>query len=188
MRQPVRLFHVSEEPGITEFVPRPGPDGAPVVWAICDARLQNYLLPRDCPRVTFTADPATTQADKDRFLGGAQAVVAIEAGWFARCLTTTLYLYEFDPMLFRETDAVAGYYQSSLPVRPVTVHAITNGLKALLGKGVELRILSTLWYLREAVLNSSLAYSIIRMRNAAPPPPGFITTYPVTGIKPRPGM
>lgn len=175
----MRLFHVSEEPGITEFVPRPSPGGAPVVWAICEARLHNYLLPRDCPRVTFTAGPATTQVDNDRFLTSAQAVVAIEAGWFFRCLTTTLYLYEFNPTSFRETDAVAGYYQSNARVRPVAVQALTNGLETLLERGVELRVLPTLWYLREAVLNSSLAYSIIRMRKAAPLPPGFATAYPV---------
>lgn len=181
----MRLFHVSEEPGITEFVPRPGPDDTPVVWAICEARLHNYLLPRDCPRVTFTASPATTQADKELLLGGAQAVVAIEARWFARCLTTTLYLYEFDPAPFRETDEVAGYYQSTIRVRPLAVHTIAHGLGTLLEKGVELRILPTLWHLREAVLDSSLAYSIIRMRNAAPHPPGFATAHPVTGLKPR---
>jgi hypothetical protein len=97
----------------------------------------------------------------------------------------SVYLYEFDPAPFRETDEVAGYYQSTIRVRPLAVHTIAHGLGTLLEKGVELRILPTLWHLREAVLDSSLAYSIIRMRNAAPHPPGFATAHPVTGLKPR---
>ncbi len=48
------LFHVSEESGIKRFEPRALEGGGkPVVWAIDDARLRNYLVPRDCPRVTF---------------------------------------------------------------------------------------------------------------------------------------
>jgi hypothetical protein len=36
-------------------------------------------------------------------------------------------------------------------------------------RGVELRVLPTLWPLRDAVLESSLQFSMIRMRNATPP-------------------
>jgi len=61
------LFHVSETPGIERFEPRPSsyvPD--PVVWAIDADRLRNYLVPRECPRVTFYAGPETTAADVGR--------------------------------------------------------------------------------------------------------------------------
>ena len=48
------LYHVSEEPDIQEFVPRRSEEaGDVVVWAIDEAHLRNYLVPRDCPRVTY---------------------------------------------------------------------------------------------------------------------------------------
>ena len=61
------LFHVSEELGIERFEPRPSPSAdEPVVWAIDADRLRNYLLPRDCPRVTYYAGRATAAADVER--------------------------------------------------------------------------------------------------------------------------
>src|ERR1051326_2416922 len=64
----LRLFHVSEKPGITIFNPRtvPSPDTGvtgEVVWAVDEDHLPNYLLPRDCPRVTFRATPQTSGRD-----------------------------------------------------------------------------------------------------------------------------
>ena len=53
----VRLFHVSDDPQISNFEPRLikdpnlGPNGK-MVFAINERMLPNYLLPRDCPRVT----------------------------------------------------------------------------------------------------------------------------------------
>lgn len=55
---PSRLFHVSEDSGIEVFEPRPAalfPNLGPVVWAVAESHLVNYLLPRECPRVTFCA-------------------------------------------------------------------------------------------------------------------------------------
>ena len=64
------VFHVSEEPDIEVFEPRKfEATGELFVWAIDDERLCNYLVPRDCPRVTFDAGPHTTDADRERFLG-----------------------------------------------------------------------------------------------------------------------
>lgn len=61
------LFHVSEESGIERFEPRPSPyTDEPVVWAIDADRLRNYLLPRECPRVTYYAGCETTIADVER--------------------------------------------------------------------------------------------------------------------------
>ena len=52
------LFHVSEKSGITEFMPRQSKyTQAPVVWAVDDEKVRNYLVPRDCPRVTYYAEP-----------------------------------------------------------------------------------------------------------------------------------
>ena len=78
-----RLFHVSEEVGIGRFElrPPPSPDAGVVgdaVWAVAESHLVNYLTPRDCPRITFRAGPDTSDADKARFLAGAERVVAFE--------------------------------------------------------------------------------------------------------------
>jgi hypothetical protein len=64
-------FHARERSGIDLFEPRPpasrdaGVD-KPVVRAVDERRLANYLLPRDCPRVCFAAGPRATAADRER--------------------------------------------------------------------------------------------------------------------------
>ena len=70
------VFHVSEEPGLDVFGPRKvEATGESLVWAIDDEHLRNYLVPRECPRVTFYAGPGTSSADRERFLGSSRAVV-----------------------------------------------------------------------------------------------------------------
>ena len=82
------LFHISEDPRIREFVPRQSEVASDtVVWAIDDEHVRNYLVPRDCPRVTYAAGPKTTPADRERFLGESAAVLAIEDGWLERLRT-----------------------------------------------------------------------------------------------------
>ena len=56
----LRLDHVSDVPNIDRFHPRIAPtttatELGKVVWAVDEEHLHNYLLPRDCPRVTFYA-------------------------------------------------------------------------------------------------------------------------------------
>ena len=98
-----RLFHASDTPHIARFEPRPvRPDhplkfNQPVVWAVEERLLHNYLLPRDCPRVTFYARPDSAPADVARLMGQTTAryVVAVEAGWLEAIRACVLYLYEF---------------------------------------------------------------------------------------------
>lgn len=79
------LFHVSEEANLQRFEPRASElTVEPVVWAIDDEHLRNYLLPRDCPRVTYYAGSQTTPNDRERLLGPSAAVVAIERAWLER--------------------------------------------------------------------------------------------------------
>ena len=167
----MRLFHVSEEAGIERFDPRPAPTvDRPVVWAVSEPRLRNYLLPRDCPRVTYFAGANTSPADVERFLGASPAVVAIEAVWFDRVRRTRLFCYELPAESFRCVDACAGYYHSEAAVVPTRVEPIDDLLGALLSRGVELRVTPSLWPLHDAAIGSTLSFSIIRMRNAAPRP------------------
>jgi hypothetical protein len=163
------LFHVSEAVDLTRFDPRPSEYASnPVVWAIDGERLRNYLLPRDCPRVTFYAGSQTTAADKDRLLGVASSVVAIEEGWLERVRRCRLYCYHLPPATFECIDECAGYFVSHVPVLPERVDMFDDVISELQRRNVEIRILPTLWPLRDAVVASSLQFSTIRMRNALP--------------------
>lgn len=162
------LLHVSEEAGIERFEPRAyETSNVPVVWAIDAARLQNYLVPRDCPRVTYYAGSTTTAADVQRFLGASPSVVAIETCWFERLQSARLYCYHFAPRDFECVDEWAGYFVSKVAVRPQRIEVLADPIRELLQRA-ELRIVPTLWPLRDAVVASSLRFSIIRMRNAQP--------------------
>jgi hypothetical protein len=57
------LFHVSEQADIDVFERRWSESaGQRLVWAIDEDHLRNYLLPRECPRVTFYAGAQTASA------------------------------------------------------------------------------------------------------------------------------
>lgn len=169
------LYHVSERGDIRVFLPKPppSPDSGvkeDVVWAIEHRLLHNYLLPRDCPRVTFYAGHQTESQDVNRFFLGSTAkhVVAVEAAWLDRIRTGVIWLYAMPPDTFTVADATAGYHVSSVPVVPTACHCLSDILGALIERDVELRIVPNLWKLRDAVLSSSLHFSMIRMRNAQP--------------------
>lgn len=169
-----RLFHISEEPGITIFEPRPSPsffaeiDGD-VVFAIAEHLLHNYLLPRDCPRVTYYATEKTTAADKEKFFGESEAdfVVIVESGWYERIKTVKLFCYELPRGYFTLLDDCAGYFICPGPVQPLEVVEIGDVMEELLKRNIELRFTPSLINIADDVARSTLNYSIIRMRNAA---------------------
>lgn len=163
------LFHVSEEAGIERFEPRALEEGGEaVVWAIDAERLRNYLVPRECPRVTYYAGRETSAADVERFLGASPAVVAVESGWLERLRSCRLYCYHLPPETFECIDECAGYFVSRAAVTPIRVEVFDDPIAELLKRGVELRFVPSLWPLRDAIVASSLQFSLIRMRNASP--------------------
>ena len=168
------LFHVSEQPDIVRLEPRPPASqsglGEDVVWAVDDEHLQNYLLPRECPRVTFYALPTSDAVDVERLMRhtSARFVVAIESGWLPIVRATRLYVYELPPEAFVPLDVGAGYHVSRATVAPLDVVEVDDPLAALVARDVELRVTPSLWRLRDAVVASTLQYSCIRMRNARP--------------------
>jgi hypothetical protein len=173
------LFHVSEDGAIARFEPRPLPKGAVgvgaderIVWGIDASHLHNYLLPRDCPRVTFYVRPDRVQTLVDEpLLAGTTAsrVIAVESAWLERIRTIPLFCYEFPPTGFACIDANAGYFVSRVPVTPAHVRPIGDPLIELARHDVELRMMPSLWKLHDAVIASpNVSYSIIRMRNALP--------------------
>jgi hypothetical protein len=171
-----RLFHFSDTADIGVFEPRDSQyTDEPVVWAIHETYEHQYLLPRGCPRVMFTSHPDSDPAAVDRYLadGSAHTVVAIETAWLERARTGTLYRYTLPTEAFRPVDAydgaqVARTWVSRGPVQPVCVDEIGDLLGALAAKGVEIRVVPSLWRLRDRILESGLPFSFIRMRNARP--------------------
>lgn len=176
--RPDKLFHISDKSKIKIFEPLPAPfyPGVirrDVVFAITDALLHNYLLPRDCPRITYYAGRATTPEDRSRFFGYSTAryIVTVESSWLHEIQRAMLYCYEFPSATFSLFDKNAGYYISYKPVVPLAVRPVYNVMDELLKRNVELRFTPEFGGLAEAVANSTLHYSLIRMRN-------LITTYP----------
>ena len=168
-----RLFHFSDDPGITRFEPRLPPSAASgvtdqVVWAVGERLRHNYLLPRDCPRVTFYPAPSSAPADVAQLMAGTSAghVVAIETGWMPALRQGHLYQYELPPTTFVPIDEGAGYFISRDPVVPLDMRLIDDLLGELLACKIELRVMPSLWKLCDAVVASSLHFSCIRMRNA----------------------
>ena len=167
------LFHISEEPGIKIFEPRPSPSffesiTGDVVYAISGSLLHNYLLPRDCPRITYYPVETTTTADREFFFGSSVAnnVIIVESGWYQRIQNTILYCYEFSTENFTLLDECAGYYISYKPEIPTKVSPVNDIMAGLLSRNIELRFTPSLIKLADDVVKSSLNFSIIRMRNA----------------------
>ncbi len=169
-----RLWHVSETQGIARFEPR-APSGeksgatVPVVWAIADQYLVNYLLPRDCPRVCVRAGHGTTESDRLRYLGTskATAVIFIEEDWRERVVQAALWLYEMPGASFRCVDENAGYYLSETAVVPRSETLVQAPLDLMAQRGAELRVVPRLRPVASEVVASTLAFSVIRLRNAA---------------------
>jgi hypothetical protein len=168
-----RIFHISEEPSIGLFRPRPSPSKfagleEDVVFGIGEMLLHNYLLPRECPRVTYYATAATTPQDRDIFLQtGAEYVLIVESKWVPVIQRTELFCYEFDSTNFSIIDECARYYISKKEELPVSVTRIEDVFGELFKrKNVEVRIVADLMPIAEKVAGSSLNFSLIRMRNA----------------------
>lgn len=182
------LYHISDRAGIELFEPRTGGHGfeeEALVWAIDREHLPNYLFPRDCPRVTFYVREDTDPSDIERFFGhtNADRVIAVESAWMQRIQEERICRYEFDSAGFTLVDETAGYYVSREAVKPIAEKEITDILSEIADHNVELRIMPSLWKLREAVIHSTLGYSIIRMRNAQPPAEGYSAYHPLPAKK-----
>jgi hypothetical protein len=169
----MRLFHVSENPDITHFDPivpsRQDLDQSiGLIWALCERTLPNFLVPRDCPRVTYHVHKGTTPEDIDAYLSSPSSrhCVAIEHRWVPRLGSTTLTLYEFDPTNFVLQDEAAGYYVSTKTEYPIARHTITNLFQALEEHDIEVRILPEILSLRDRIIHTSFHWSMCRMKHA----------------------
>src|SRR5215204_4221172 len=157
------LYHFSEHPGITNFVPhraRSSTRAEPLVWAIDGWHSPMYFVPRDCPRACFWPGPQTSPADHERWFSHVRAtmVIPIESGWLARLRTTKLYRYTMPEDCFTLADATAGHWVSHETITPLAVETVGDLLTALAAAGVELRLTPLLMPLWSEIMRSTLAF------------------------------
>ncbi len=166
------LWHFSEDPDLLEFRPRApqaSPDAARLVWAVDTRHAPLFWFPRDCPRGSIWAGPATTTQDLERFFGqsGATRVHVTECGWADRMQACRLYAYRLPADSFRP-HATGGYWVSSEPVEAAGQVVIEDLIGCHAEAGIELRITPSLWPFWRRVIASTVEYSGSRLRNAAP--------------------
>ena len=171
----MRLFHVSEESEIQVFKPRlPARSDIDhtvgLVWAIDEERLAGFLTPRDCPRVSYYAGSQTAVTDKIRFFSSSTVshAIVIESDWFQTMQKTTLYLYEFYTEDFVLQDNTAGYYVAKTTQHPKGRYILSDLFSELIKRNVEIRITDNLWDIADAIKNTTLNWSLCRMKNAKP--------------------
>jgi hypothetical protein len=165
------LWHVSEDPGIEVFLPHQHELHAldePLVWAVDTRHWWLYWFPRDCPRACFNAKEDTTDEDVERWLDGdrERRVAAIETGWLDRMRTVRLYAYRLPPETFEPWDK---FFVSRETVAPLELVELGDLLARHAAAGNELRMTPTLYPLWDKVIESSLDFSGIRLRNAVRP-------------------
>jgi Family of unknown function (DUF6886) len=167
-----RLYHFSEDPSITTFVPHvPATNRAhaPAVWAIDAAHAPLYWFPRDCPRVTaWPRSPAERPAFAAAFVTTARRVHAVEAAWLERMRTVALHRYAFADVDFVPWPDADGQWIADHAVAPLEVAPMGDLLAAHAAAGIELRLVPSLWPLRDLAVSERWGFSLVRMANATP--------------------
>ena len=169
---PGEVLHFSEDPTITRFAPHVAAtsrESEPYVWAVGADRCPDYWFPRDCPRAMAWTVPETTRADRDRIIGAGcgDRVHAIEYRWLDALRTTRLYAYRLPADEFRPIGEHAHALVATVPVTPLgPPEPVGDLLAAHEEAGIQLRVMHNLWSFWDAVLQTTLGFSGIRLRNA----------------------
>jgi len=165
------LWHFSEDPTITRFVPHvpaTNPTQPPAVWAIDAAHAPVYWFPRDCPRGAVWADTNEELRVLQRtFATAASRVQATELAWLDRVRTVQLYVYELDPASFEPWPDADGQWVAHVAVEPLRVRPVGDLLALHASAGIELRFVPDVLAFWEVVLASGLPFSGVRLRNAS---------------------
>jgi hypothetical protein len=165
------LWHVSEDPTIEVFHPRQDEQHAvdgPLVWAVATHYWWLYWFPRDCPRACFEAKEETTDEDVDHWLDGdrARRVAVIESAWLARVRSARVFAYRLPPDTFEPWDK---FFVSRESVAPLELRELGDLLARHAEAGNELRVTRALYPLWDRVVETTLDFSGIRLRNAVRP-------------------
>jgi hypothetical protein len=165
------LWHVSEDPTIEVFHPHHHELlqlDEPLVYAVDTRHWWLYWFPRDCPRACFNAKEDTTDDDVERWLDGdrERRVGVIETGWLERFRTAGVYAYRLPAETFEPWDK---FFVSRDTVVPLEVVELGDLFARHAEAGNELRIAPSLYPLWNKVIETSLDFSGIRLRNAVRP-------------------
>jgi hypothetical protein len=169
------LWHFSEDPSLSRFrphVPATNPSARPLVWAVDTRHAPLFWFPRDCPRGCIWPVPATTSKDRERFFwpSAANRIHVMESGWLTRMQACRLYAYRLPAHAFQPHEEVGGYWVCEEPVEAVGREVIDNLVGRHADAGIELRITPSIWPFWRQVASSTVGYSGLRLRNAAPDP------------------
>jgi hypothetical protein len=165
------LWHVSEDPAIEVFHPHHHELltlDEPLVYAVDTRYWWLYWFPRDCPRACFNAKDDTTDEDVARWLDGdrLRRVSVIETGWLERFRSARVYAYRLPPESFEPWDK---FFVSRATVVPLEIVELGDLLTRHAEAGNELRISPSLYPLWDEVIETTLDFSGIRLRNAVRP-------------------
>ncbi|MGP3916427.1 DUF6886 family protein [Nonomuraea sp. 10N515B] len=170
--EPGQVLHFSEDPTIERFVPHVAPTSAlseAYVWAVDHDRCPDYWFPRACPRAMAWVGPRTTEADKVRIIGPGcgERVHAIEYGWLDALRDVKLYAYRLPADDFAPIGDPPSAVVAKVPVEPLGPPERVGDLFELHEEaGIQLRVLPNLWAFWHEVIESTLEFSGIRLRNA----------------------
>jgi hypothetical protein len=155
---------VSEDDSIRRFEPR----GAKI-WAIGTRLLPLYWFPRECPRATFWAESTTSEEDVERFLDAERTrrVHVVEPAWFERMHTQRVLAYRMPERTFVENSD--RFWISAEPVEPLELVELGDLVERHEAAAIELRTEPDLLGFWNEVIESSLGFSGIRLRNARMP-------------------
>ena len=81
--------------------------------------------------------------------------------------TAELFAYRFDPTPFEPWPDADGHWVTSATVEPLGVEPVGDLLARHADAGIELRVVASLWHLHDAVVDSTLRFSMVRMADAA---------------------
>jgi hypothetical protein len=166
------LWHYSEDPSLKEFrprVPATNPDAEPLVWAVDTRHAPMFWFPRDCPRGCIWPVSTTSPDDRERFFGqsAAHRVHVVESAWLDRMQACRIYAYQLPAETFRPHD-VGGYWVSEEPVQASDQVVLRDLVGRHARARIELRVTPSIWPFWQRVTASTVEFSGMRLRNAAP--------------------
>lgn len=167
-----KLFHLSENGNINKFIPRESKsiwDYKKYVWSIGEDKIQNYLFPRECPRICVS-DKETIKLKKwisDSKITHFKTHVFVLSNWKERIENCKLYKYQFSNSNFTEIDKIAAYYVSQEIEIPISKEHIIDCIKALKASNTNLKFISKkqMIALKEDVIQNTKEFSIIKWDN-----------------------
>ncbi len=126
------------------------------------------LVPAGVPARLLQRDEDTTDEDVERWLDGdrTRRVGVIETGWLERFRAARVYAYRLPPESFERWDK---FFISRETVVPIEVVELGDLLTRHAEAGNELRIAPSLYPLWDKVIETTLDFSGIRLRNAVRP-------------------